>query len=64
MPRAMTGRASDVPSRYTFYAGICVRSRWVGVGKDAHLVDAVGLDSRIDQFSDELAFHVLFFVYI
>lgn len=62
MPRAMTGRASEVPRRYTFYDCLSDRDRcqW----EDSNLVDAVGLDSRVYQFSDEFASHILFVFYL
>ena len=59
MPRAMTGRAREVPRRYTFCVGMIRQSAMGGMDENPNLVNAVGLDGRVDQLGDEFAFHVL-----
>lgn len=57
IPRAMTGRASEVPKRYTFC--LLIRAGSDCMQDKSYLVDGIGLNSRIDELSDKLALEIL-----
>ena len=58
MPRAMTGRASDVPRRYTFCIAFSTTIRIAMVGC-TDLIDAIRLDGGVNEFCHEFPFEIL-----